>query len=92
MNLKNRIEAIEARSGAGEDDDTPKAIFFICSYASLNAPPLGPVIGWFNQDRRYLKMPGESDQDLADRAAAAEKALLHHRLAVPSLFSIHEGE
>ena len=92
MNLLNRIEKLEAATGTGEDGDTPNALFFHCCDGRIDAPPPKKIIGWYNQGRRYLKLPDEPDEQLADRAAACEKALLHHRLAVPSLFSIHEGE
>ncbi len=92
MNLKNRIEAIEARTGSGEDDDAPEGIFFLCSDGRVGAPPPGPLLGWRVEHREYLRQLGESDEQLEARAIESEKPYLFHPLAIQSFFSIHSND
>lgn len=82
----HRLETI-----AGEDDDTPRAIMW--RIVGSDQEPL-PVLGWKSMTGRdplrVMRRPGESDEDLQDRAIEEARARRTDPLSVPCLLAIVE--
>jgi len=89
--LLKRLEALEIV--AGKDDDTPRAI--IRRIVGNDLEPL-PVLGWLDNSRyqdplRVMRRPGESDEDLQERAIEEARARRTDKRSVPCLLAIVEG-
>lgn len=83
----HRLETV-----AGADDETPRAI--IRRILGRDGEPL-PVLGWLDNSRyqdplRVMRRPGESDEDLKERAIEEACARRTDPRAVPCLLAIVE--
>lgn len=83
----HRLETV-----AGADDDTPRAILH--RVVARNGDYL-PVLGWRDSSRyqdplSIMRRPGESDEDLKERAIEEARARRTDPMSVPCLLTIVE--
>ena len=88
--ILKRLERLE--TVASEDDDTPRAI--MRRIVGKDLEPL-PVLGWLDNSRyqeplRIMRRPGETDEDLDERAIEEARARRTDSRAVPCLLAIVE--
>lgn len=89
MNLHNRLEKLEAK--AGNDEDKITAIFHHIIHPLNGKPFQAPIVGWrICGGEDIMRLDGESDESLAERATAMANAKSGSNM-IPRFIQI-EGE
>ncbi len=96
--LEKRVTELEKMVFVKDDEDKVSAVFRRVVNARKDAPPLeeqmkSPVKGWAWEGHRWLRKPGESDEDFEARVIEGARVLMvdRHPLAVPC-FQVMDDE